>query len=221
MQFNWPIFILLSIICIPGILLTTIPIAKSLQEKLKKKGLEKYPSLSILNMALFVQTWLLVIVGAALGAYFANKVNLHAPFFESLIKHQFQNSWQNLHAQLYPAVFIAVPGSLIFLFAYYFMVCKLLDSETINAMYNLRKEVGLLGRILYGGIAEEVIVRWGIMSLSAWLIFLIRGSFDNDTYWYAILFSGILFALGHIPSAINAGCKLTVTFFMSILLLNL
>lgn len=57
--------------------------------------------------------------------------------------------------------------------------------------------------ILYGGITEELIMRWGVMSLIAWIIWRLfqkgKGKPQAIVMWSAIFLSAILFGLGHLP----------------------
>ncbi len=61
----------------------------------------------------------------------------------------------------------------------------------------------LLG-LLYGGITEELLMRWGLMSLLAWLGWRIagrRGERPGDTVmWAAVLIAAVLFGVGHLPA---------------------
>src|SRR5690606_20504576 len=63
----------------------------------------------------------------------------------------------------------------------------------------------LSARILYGGIREELMLRWGLMSLLLWLSwrFIQRKSTSPSAllYWLAIIASAVLFGVGHLPAA--------------------
>lgn len=58
---------------------------------------------------------------------------------------------------------------------------------------------GILSRVFYGGILEEVIFRWGALSLLIWLSFLM-GITELTSSILAISLSSLLFALVHLPS---------------------
>ena len=63
-------------------------------------------------------------------------------------------------------------------------------------------EMPLLTKLLYGGITEELLTRWGLVSLFAWLGWRLSGRPDglkNSIFWIAIAGSALLFALGHLP----------------------
>lgn len=67
----------------------------------------------------------------------------------------------------------------------------------------------LATRLLYGGITEEVLLRWGLMGLVAWLLLRFvpnAGSARGRWIWTANLIAAVLFALGHFPAlALIAG----------------
>lgn len=80
-----------------------------------------------------------------------------------------------------------------------------------------------LSGLLYGGITEELIMRWGIMSLLVWLAWrwIQRdGKMPRPALvWSGIVLSAALFALLHLPAA-GAIAPLTFLSVSRILLLN-
>lgn len=61
--------------------------------------------------------------------------------------------------------------------------------------------------VLYGGLAEEVMMRWGVMSLVAWLLWtgqkrlsVVSSQPSEAVMWASIAFAALVFALGHLPS---------------------
>ena len=71
------------------------------------------------------------------------------------------------------------------------------------------------------GIFEEVLTRWGLMSLFVWIGVLLANDPTPTVMWIAIVISGILFGLGHLPSHLALGCKKTPAFFTAVISLNL
>lgn len=61
----------------------------------------------------------------------------------------------------------------------------------------------LLG-LLYGGIVEELMLRWGVMSLLVWIIWRVfqrgHGPVHVALVWVAIIFAAVLFGVGHLPA---------------------
>jgi membrane protease YdiL (CAAX protease family) len=67
-------------------------------------------------------------------------------------------------------------------------------------------------RLLYGGITEEVLLRWGFMTLLVWLF---RGR-----YVLAILISSLVFAIGHLPIAFMLFPKPTLVLIAFVIAAN-
>jgi membrane protease YdiL (CAAX protease family) len=63
----------------------------------------------------------------------------------------------------------------------------------------------IYARVLYGGITEELLLRWGLMTTLVWLMwrFLQRrhGVPRAGYVWLAICISALLFGVGHLPIA--------------------
>jgi hypothetical protein len=61
----------------------------------------------------------------------------------------------------------------------------------------------LLG-MLYGGITEELLTRWGLMSLLAWIVWRVfhpdRQAPGNAIFWVAASLAAMLFGAGHLPA---------------------
>lgn len=62
-------------------------------------------------------------------------------------------------------------------------------------------------RLLYGGITEELLLRWGLLAPVAWLIWRGRVRLGASaetpsarTMWAAIVVSAVLFGIGHLPA---------------------
>lgn len=59
-------------------------------------------------------------------------------------------------------------------------------------------------RLLYGGVTEEVLMRWGVMTTLAWagtrLLRVPVGDAPPRVMWAAIVLSAVLFGLGHVPA---------------------
>jgi Type II CAAX prenyl endopeptidase Rce1-like len=74
--------------------------------------------------------------------------------------------------------------------------------------------------LLYGGLTEEVIMRWGIMSLLAFAIGVTLGErFGVGAMASAIVLAAVIFAIAHLP-ALAAQIDLTLPIVTRTLLLN-
>lgn len=74
--------------------------------------------------------------------------------------------------------------------------------------------------IFYGGITEEIILRWGVMSVLAWLLLkFLPAKHEQIALWLAVVLSAIIFALAHLP-ALAAAVPVTSAILFRTLLLN-
>ena len=80
-----------------------------------------------------------------------------------------------------------------------------------------------LAGVLYGGITEELMMRWGMMSLLAWAGWKLfrrrRGEPGAPVMWAAILLSALLFGAGHL-GAVTAYAPLTLAVVTRTVVLN-
>ncbi|PLS80150.1 MAG: hypothetical protein CYG59_09460 [Chloroflexi bacterium] len=77
--------------------------------------------------------------------------------------------------------------------------------------------------MLYGGITEELLLRWGLMSALAWLMWRVLQKKRNQPrpaiVWTANIASAGLFGVGHIPAA-AAFLTLSAPLIVQIVLVN-
>lgn len=109
------------------------------------------------------QTAGLLFILAAIGTAVAPTIGFRAPFFEALLNGG--DLWGSFKTQLLPSLIVGIGGALLFVTAYYKVFRPRLDEQSRTITENLRKELGLAGRIFYGGIFEEILARWGLLSL--------------------------------------------------------
>lgn len=220
-MFDWRLCLGLVLVCMPGVLVVVPGAVAAIEEKARKelpKG-KKLPPRGVLLGVPMVQTLVIVAIAAAAGTALAPRVGLGAPVFEALFAGE--PLWPALQPQLLPALGLGVGGALVLLAAYYGFFWRRLEPENVRAVDGLRDKLGIWGRVLYGGIVEEVLVRWGLTSVLVWLGALPVGRASAGVMWAAILVSGILFGLGHAPNCIGAGARPTPMLFAALIFLNL
>ena len=71
------------------------------------------------------------------------------------------------------------------------------------------------------GLVEEVLTRWGLMPLMVWLGALVIDPPTSPVYWTAIVISGLLFGLGHMPGLLAAGAQKSSLLYISAIGTNL
>jgi len=219
--FDWALWFVLIIVCVPGILIS-IPRLTSTVEKIAANQGETdrpLPPRPVLFLLQVVQLLIFIGILDALGVALAPRVGLSAPFFSALVSES--AAWPALQEQLLPAFTAGLIGAAIFVAAYYLIFRPRLDPESLTASEELRQALGPAARLLYGGIVEEVIARWGLMTLFVWLLYLVVGEATAAVMWGGIIISGVLFGLGHLPSYKAAGARLTRSYVTFAILLNL
>lgn len=150
----------------------------------------------VLSLASLAQSALLVALVVWAGVAFAKKVGLHAPVFESVAAGR--PVAPALRPQLLPGLTTGILGGISLFAVFRYAPAALSD---IQERFNLP----LLARVLYGGITEELLLRWGLMTVLVWLAWRLlqrrRGAPRTVYIWLAIVASALLFGMGHLPAA--------------------
>ena len=218
-MFNWNLFFILVLVSIPGAVFAARSGMGTIERLIASGGIDqKLPPKNILFALATIQSLILATIAAAIGTTLANRVGLAAPVFQAALGGE--PIWPVMSEHWVSALVMGLVGALVFLFAYYCFFRPRLDIETVQATEDLRGVLGLWGRIFYGAIVEEILVRWGLMTLFLWILSLIADPITPIVYWIAILLAGLLFALGHIPGSLAAGAKKTPMFIAATLFLN-
>lgn len=220
-MFDWTLFAILVLITLPGYAVTLPRLLTQLEalsaDKLPAE--KERPSRPIMLAAGMVQYLLFSAAAAAVGVLLTPRVGLSAPFFAALAAGSW--SWSAVSAQIWPALLLGSGGALIFVAAYYGFFRPRFDAHTRRHSEKLRNELGMAGRLLYGGIVEEVLTRWGLMTLLVWLGAVLFGGPTTAVMWGAIVVTGILFGLGHLPSYAAINGRPTPFFLGYMILMNL
>lgn len=150
----------------------------------------------LLSVASLLQSALLIALAVWGGVALAAAVGLRAPAFEAAATGL--PILPALRPQVLPGLIAGAVGGLFLFSAFRFLPAALFDLQE-------RFNPPLVARVLYGGITEEVLLRWGLMTVLAWLAwrFLQRrqGALGRRNAWLAIAASALVFGLGHLPVA--------------------
>lgn len=176
------------------------------------------PAFKILSL---IQPSILLLAAVLIGMALAPKVGLSAPMAESLAT---GGRWL---PPLKPQI---VPGLLGGLIAGLWVVVTAAVVKPFimpQALERIERFIAVLPiptRLFYGGITEELLLRWGFMTLVVWIVWRVlqRRSPKPATRCFvlAILFSSFIFALGHIPIAILVVGELTVAVTLFVVIAN-
>jgi hypothetical protein len=197
---RWRVGLLLWAAGMLGVVaITMLPLPPSVAEETRQVPLR------IVRIVGLVQSGLLLALAVALGSSLAPRVGLAAPVFEALVERS--GAWRALRPQLVPGALGALLGGLVLL-----AFRQRAPSAVTNAVSN-GFDPSLLVRVLYGGITEELLLRWGAMTLLLWLLApgaRRRGERPGRiAAASAIAGSALLFGLGHLPTIVAYGGALT------------
>lgn len=112
-------------------------------------------------------------------------------------------------------VFGALAGLLLVGISFVFGDAIAADQEKLAAGI----KPSLLARFLYGGITEEILVRFGMMTLVMWLAVKVLP--PTVAAWTSIALASLVFALGHLPAVFAVIAEPSATLYAYILLGNI
>ena len=150
----------------------------------------------LIGLASVLQSGLLLALATWAGVALSPTLGLRAPLFEAAAARRpiLTEIWPRLR----PGVYAGMPAGLALL------VFTRLSPPEIARLAG-RFEPPLLARLLYGGVTEEVLMRWGVMTSMTWLMWRLLqrpGETVRPAYVsIAIVASSLLFGLGHLPLA--------------------
>lgn len=157
------------------------------------------PTLKILSL---VQPAVILTVAVLIGIALAPRVGLSAPAAEALAAGG--NVLTSLRSQFVPGVVGGLIGGLCIVLIS-LMSKPFLSAGAIDRIGKFSKLVPLPTRLLYGGITEELLLRWGFMTLTVWATWRVLQKGRNVPtaahFVFGILLSSVVFGAGHLPVA--------------------
>jgi membrane protease YdiL (CAAX protease family) len=158
----------------------------------------------VVSLAGLAQSAVLIALAVWAGVALAGKVGLHAPAFEAVAaRHPLA---PELGPQLLPGLIAGFLGGLLL-----FAVNRYAPAALAQVQEHFTPP--LLARLLYGGFTEELLLRWGFMTVLIWLAWRIlqrRTGAPRTVYiWLGIVVSAVAFGAGHLPAASMLVAKLT------------
>lgn len=151
------------------------------------------PALAFRALAL-INPMVMIAATVALGCWLAPKVGFDAPLLRALLNGK--PFFPVLRRQIGPAVIVGII-TLGILVSYarftapYFVGSRIPDLP-----------MPLATKLFYGGVAEELITRWGLMSLAVWIAWRSVGRrypVPNGCYIVGAVAAALLFSVGHLP----------------------
>jgi len=157
------------------------------------------PALRLLSL---IQPAIILSAAVLVGVLLASKVGLSSPVAEAAARGD--DSVSALRPQIIPGIVGGLAGGVsIVLIAT--ALKPLLSPEVLARLGEFGNILPLPTRLLSGGIMEEVLLRWGLMTLLVWVAWRLfqkgQGRPRPACFVAAILISSVVFAIGHLPLA--------------------
>ena len=146
------------------------------------------------NILTLLSPTILLLVSVVVGTILYDKVNFTVPVISSLLKKE-NAKIIFLQKLKYGIPLGLLAGIVIVLAAWVFNLIIPHEFEALGS----QTQITLLVRFGYGGITEELLLRFGVMTFLVWLMFKLIKKLNNPIYWIGIAISTLLFALGHFP----------------------
>ena len=157
---------------------------------LPKEVIEKF-SPAQLRLLMLVNPLLLLIVSVVVGSLLHHKVGLVV-----LRRTDFRRD-AALSNLLLNGIAPGIAAGLLIL-GVVFVFQHLIPDEL--ARLGNDADLTALARFLYGGITEEIMIRFGLMTLFVWLLQTVFRTQTPVVYWSAIVGAALLFGAGHLPA---------------------
>lgn len=203
MRFNTRLFGILWLAGLAGVLSSLLVDLSGLIAILPNpKGAEIVPITPALKLLSLIQPTVILSVAVLIGVALASKVGLSSPVAEAAASGG--DSISAVKSQIIPGIVSGLAGGIgIVLIAA--LSKPFLPSEVLAKLGEFGKFVPLLTRLLYGGITEELLLRWGLMTLLVWVAWRLfqkgRDKPKPACFVGAILVSSVIFGIGHLPIA--------------------
>jgi hypothetical protein len=149
----------------------------------------------VARVASVAQSAVLLALAALAGAVLAPKVHLSAPVLSALVEHE--HASDAVFSQLLPSVVGGAIGAAILWIA-------AAAAPPALAEVQAKFSMPAAARLLYGGVTEELLIRWGLMTVLVWLLWRFAqggaGIPSAGIVYGAIGISALLFGAGHLPA---------------------
>lgn len=180
-------------------ILSLLSAEELLPEDIKQMLLERF-SLSTIKLIIVgnsaVQLLIMVIVGTLLYKRMGFRVPLIESFFSpSANVSQIQLKTIITHGLLGGVI---AGGGISILSILFMPFLPEAYQEASNSV-----QLPVIARFLFGGITEEILIRFGLMTLLTWLFSLIATTKPPIIYWLGIILAAVLFGLGHLPILVS------------------
>ena len=200
----------LGFIGILSMLTMDIPLPEEIMEVLQKDF-----SSNQIKLLTLINPTIMLLVATVLGVILHENVNLKAPIITGVLKRNY-DSKMLIEIGKYGLLIGVLSGVLLLLIQLAYN--PFLPNEFIELGEKIKPSIA--ARFLYGGFTEEILLRFGLMTMIVWLASKVFKSLSPKVYWIGIIISSILFALGHFPIVFQSIENPSITLMSFILIGN-
>ena len=169
-----------------------------------------FPPLVVKLIGLIQPSGLLAIA-VFVGVRLAPAVGLSAPMAEALARHEGLVS--AIKPQIVPGL-VSGLGAAIVLLSSWILLKPSLPPLFVTRAEKFNATIPVLTRLLYGGVTEELLLRWGLLTLIVWASWRWfhkgRGTPRATYFVMAIVLSSLVFGIGHLPIVPALGLDFTM-----------
>jgi hypothetical protein len=175
----------------------------------------------VVKLLSLIQPTILLSLAVLAGVALTPKVGLSSPAAEAAVRGQ---RWLPLlKPQIIPGIAGGLVGGVAIILSW-LLWKPFLPLEFVMRAEALNRLMPFPMRLLYGGITEELLLRWGVMTLLVWIIWRLlqkgQGSPRALCYVTAIVVSALIFGVGHLPIAAAMRVAFTVPIVSLIVVAN-
>jgi Type II CAAX prenyl endopeptidase Rce1-like len=214
------ILFVLGSVGIVMVTITSAPLVEQRLAKLSPEMLEKVPPLWTLMLLQGLQLTVLLAISILIGIGCAYRVGLRSHLIDRWVFHTAKSS--SFAVEMKWSLGMGAAAAIVLLLLDRLM--QPLLPEALRATNNTQPNwSNLLTAMFYGGITEEILMRWGLMSLLVWIAWkgLKQGVTlpSQGVYQGAIVLAALVFGLLHLPTT-AAIVSLTPVVIIRAILLN-
>jgi len=188
------------ILCFLGLMgmLSMLTVALPLPEEVLSLMEDRFTPFQI-QLLIMINPTILMLIAIAVGTILYQKVNLRVPIIEQLVG--IRQAAVNIREILVYGIALGLlTGFVLSLLGALGRWLIPLEFEQLGASIQLT----LAARFLYGGITEEIFMRFGLMTLLVWLGSRVFKSTGPPVFWAGISLAALIFAAGHLPVVFQA-----------------
>ena len=217
---QFEILFVLGSVGIVMVTITSVPLVEQRLAKLSPEILTKVPPLWVLMLLQALQLTVLLAISILIGIGCAYRVGLRSHLIDYWVLHTPKIPYSVIEMKWSLGVGVATAIVL-------FLLDRLMQPglpEALRAANNTKPSgLNLLTAMFYGGITEEILMRWGLMSLLVWIAWKVLKQGvtlpSQGIYQGAIVLAALVFGLLHLP-ATAAIVPLTPLVIIRAILLN-